>query len=228
MEQLKEQQEVMQLNKSNEIIKEIWRLSEKNIDEVKKTNRIYGSQYGMFASIPIICRVEECKYKDVCLIDKDKREKGIRCPMEISAILSRYVQWCSHFGIDIKTDILSKEDLVDATLIKDLVNVEIQMMRAENKIAISGDFITETLVDIDRKCKPYFGDTVSPETNFLMVLQDKKIKILNQLNATRKDKAKDMKSSPSEEAIKIFQQIKELEREKNTITISDINFEEDK
>ncbi len=226
MEQLKEQKKVMQLNKSNEIIKDIWKLSENNVGEIKKTNRIYNNQYGMFASIPIICKGEDCKYKDVCLIEDSKREKGSRCAMEISAILSRYVQWCSHFGIDIKNDVLAKEDLVDATLIRDLVNVEIQMMRAENKIAITGDFITKTLLDIDKKCKPYFGDTVSPETNFLMMLQDKKIKILNQLNATRKDKAKEMKSSPSEDAIKIFQQIKELEREKNTITISDMNFDE--
>ena len=50
---------------------------------------------------------------------------------------------------------------------------------------------------------------------FLITLQNRKDKILNQLNATRKDKAADKrKESASDEAIKLFQQVKELEAAK--------------
>ena len=60
-----------------------------------------------------------------------------------------------------------------------------------------------------------------------MILQDKKIKILNQLNATRKDKAADKrKESASDTAIKIFQQVKELERTQQIINITDMEFNE--
>ena len=69
--------------------------------------------------------------------------------------------------------------------------------------------------------------SVSPEAEFLMSLQDKKIKILNQLNATRKDKAADKrKESASDEAIRIFQQVKELEKQQQIINVSDIEFDE--
>jgi hypothetical protein len=123
---------------------------------------------------------------------------------------------------------IDSKDLVDATLIKDLVNIEIQILRAENKIALNGDFMADTLLDIDKKCQPYFGKIVSAETEFLMTLQDKKIKILNQLNATRKDKAADKrKESASDTAIKIFQQVKELEKAQKIINISDMEFTED-
>ena len=87
--------------------------------------------------------------------------------------------------------------------------------------------MSDTLLDIDKKCQPYYGKVISPEVEFLMSLQDKKIKILNQLNATRKDKAADKrKESGSDTAVKIFQQIKELEKARQIVNITDVEFDE--
>ena len=63
-----------------------------------------------------------------------------------------------------------------------------------------------------------------------MTLQDKKMKILNQLNATRKDKAADKrKETASDEAVRIFQQIQELQRAQNhsAFDITEITFDDD-
>lgn len=198
------------------------------IFEISNMSKIYSSKHGLFASVPIVCRADDCVYKDVCMVTPAQRKLGQRCPMEIAAILSRYEQWCAHFDIDTSNDVIAAEDLVDATLIKDLVNIEVQILRAENKIALNGDFMADTLLDIDKKCQPYFGKIISPEAEYLMTLQDKKIKILNQLNATRKDKAADKRrESASDEAIKLFQQVKELEAAKRmTSSISDISFDD--
>lgn len=216
-------------NKSGtDVTTAMWGIDPAVIKEISNMNRVYASKHGMFASVPIICRGSDCAYKDVCMVSQSQRIVGHRCPMEISAILSRYEQWCNHFEIDTVQDMIDSKDLVDATLIKDLVNIEIQILRAENKIALNGDFMADTLLDIDKKCQPYFGKIVSAETEFLMTLQDKKIKILNQLNATRKDKAADKrKESASDTAIKIFQQVKELEKAQKIINISDMEFTED-
>jgi hypothetical protein len=87
--------------------------------------------------------------------------------------------------------------------------------------------MSDTLLDIDKKCQPYYGKIVAPEVEFLMSLQDKKIKILNQLNATRKDKAADKrKESGSDAAVKIFQQIKELEKSRQIVNITDVEFDD--
>ena len=212
---------------SEQIIGAMWGLNASLIKEISNMNRIYASKHGMFASVPIICKDQDCAYKDVCMVSKNQRVVGHRCPMEISAILSRYEQWCQHFNIDTTQDTIDPNDLVDATLIKDLVNIEVQMLRAENKIALNGDFMSDTLLDIDRKCNPYYGKIVSPEIEYLMTLQDKKIKILNQLNATRKDKASEKKTSASDAAIRIFQQVQQMEREKHFVNVSDIEFSED-
>lgn len=206
----------------------MWGVNAAVIQEMANVNKIYASKHGMFSGVPIVCKGPNCAYKDVCMISPAQRAVGKRCPMEIAAILSRYEQWCAHFGIDTQNDMLDPKDLVDATLIKDLINIEIQMLRAENKVALNGDFMADTLLDIDKKCQPYFGKVVAPEVEFIMTLQDKKIKILNQLNSTRKDKAADKrKDNASEEAIKIFQQLKELQNVKKLTNISDLEFDDD-
>lgn len=211
-----------------EITTTMWGVDPAVIKEIGNMNRVYTSKHGMFASVPIICKGPDCAYKDVCMVSPGQRTVGHRCPMEIAAILSRYEQWCMHFEINTVQDAIDSKDLVDATLIKDLVNIEVQMLRAENKIALNGDIMADTLLDIDKKCQPYFGKIVSAETEFLMTLQDRKIKILNQLNATRKDKAADKrKESASDTAIKIFQQVKELEKAQQIANISDIDFDDE-
>lgn len=211
-----------------EVTTAMWGIQPAIIQEISNLNRVYGSKHGMFSSIPILCRGADCAYKDTCMISPQQRTVGQRCPMEIAAILTRYEQWCAHFDIDTSQDTVAPHDLVDATLIKDLVNIEVQMIRAENKIALNGDFMSDTLLDIDKKCNPYYGKVVSAETEFLMTLQDKKVKILNQLNATRKDKASDKsKSNASDAAIRIFQQVQQMERSKKTISITEIQFNDD-
>ena len=127
-----------------EITTAMWGISPAVIKEIGNMNRVYSSKHGMFASVPIICKGPDCAYKDVCMVSQAQRIVGQRCPMEIAAILSRYEQWCMHFEIDTSNDVINPKDLVDATLIKDLVNIEVQILRAENKIALNGDFMSDT------------------------------------------------------------------------------------
>lgn len=212
----------------NAAMSSMWNLNNAIIQEINNVNKIYASKHGMFASVPIICKAQDCVFKDTCIINPSLRIYGQRCPAEISAIITRYSYWCAHFDIDITEDVIEDKNLVDASLIRDLINIEVQMMRAENKVAMSGDFMAKVLLDIDKKCKPYWGEDISPESNFLLSLQDKKIKILNQLNSTRKDKAADKNhaSNPSEAAIKIFQEMQNAIKEKNIIDIDEMEFSE--
>ena len=212
-----------------ELLAAMWGLTPTKTKQVSNISKVYFTKHGMFASIPILCRGVDCAYKDVCMVDPSERTVGSRCPMEIAALITRFNQWCQHFNINIDGETIESKDLVDATLIKDLVNIEIQILRAENKIALSGDFMGETLIEVDKKCNTYYGTVITPESEFLMTLQDKKMKILNQLNATRKDKAADKrKETASDEAVRIFQQMQELQREQNKAKydIMDVDFDE--
>lgn len=177
-------------------------------DVAERASRKISYVHGMFASVPIICKDMTCPYKNVCSVDPKDRIVGGRCPMEAGAIVERFNSWCRHFDIDISDGKIKDEDLADTTLIKDLVEIEVQIIRAENRIAMRGDFIAKTLADIDKKCRPYYQDAVTPEAEYKLTLMDKRYKILQLLNATRKDKANKLElDNPSTKAINVLEKI---------------------
>lgn len=214
-------------NASDTILQTMWGLNASTMNEVVNIGKVYTSKHGLFASIPIICRGTACPYKDTCMVKKSERKVGQRCPMEIAAIMSRFTQYCQHFEIDIDLPTVAPEDLVDVSLIKDLVTIEVAMMRAENKIAMNGDFMASTLLDIDKKCNPYFGQVVSPEQEHLILLQEKKQKVMNQLNATRKDHAKQNQVTATTDSLRICKEIKEKIDQGMQVSISDMSFDEE-
>ena len=189
--------------------KTVWNLSDEALIKAQVSSDRFKLKHGMFAGIPLICKKDKCPYKNVCTIPENHRVEGERCPIEIGAIISRFDAWCAHFEIKSEGDYIRDEDLVDATLIRDLVDNEIQILRAENRIAMNADFIARTISTIDNKGKAYYEDTVSPEAEFKLQLLDKRYKILQLLNSTRKDKAKENKLelNPSQKAIDIFTNI---------------------
>lgn len=178
-------------------IQKIWNVPGASIAHIVDASSKFKLKHGMFASVPIICRADQCPYFEVCTIDPVFRIPGTRCAMEIGAIMSRYEMWCDHFDINLEGSTISKEDMTDASLVRDLVDNEIQMLRAENKIALSGDFIGQTLKEVDHKGKAYYEDAVTPAAEFKMALQDKRYKIMQLLNSTRKDKASQLSRNES-------------------------------
>ena len=188
---------------------DLWNLP-KDVD-LKKYSKMYKTKHGMFAGVPIICKDIRCPYVEVCIVEPDNRVVGTRCQMEAAAVIARFEMWCNHFDIDIKQEEVKKEDLVDVSLVRDLVENEIQMLRAENRIAINSDIVGETIVEIDKKCNVYKENTILPEANYKLQLQEKRYKILNLLNSTRKDKINQIKNQdPSSKALSILNKVEQL------------------
>ena len=66
----------------------------------------------------------------------------------------------------------------------------------------------QTLQSVDQRGNAYYEDAITPEAQYKLQLQDKRYKLLNLLNSTRKDKANEHKQmTPSEEALSIFKKI---------------------
>lgn len=189
--------------------KEVWGLSDAALVRAEVSSNKFKLKHGMFAGIPLVCKKEKCPYEVVCTLPDNHRITGDRCPIEIGAIMTRFEAWCSHFGIASDGDYIKDEDLVDATLIRDLVDNEIQILRAENRLAMNADFIAKTITTVDSKGRAYYEDAITPEAEFKLQLLDKRYKILQLLNSTRKDKSKDSKYelNPSQQAMNIFRDI---------------------
>lgn len=201
---------------------QIWGLSPQTVAVAKNMSQLYKIKHGMFAGVPIICKGHLCPYAHSCRVEEDYRIVGDRCPQEIGAIMARYDYWCKHFKVKTSGEV-DPADAVDLSLIRDLVENEIQTLRAENKIAISGDFVARVIGTVDQKGNAYYEDALSPESQYKLQLQDRRYKILNLLNSTRKDKAGSLKpTSPSMNALSVISKLREM------VDLTDVDFSEER
>lgn len=205
----KSETEAIRISKDTSNIQNLWNMPASSLQASIDASQIYKTKHGMFAGVPILCKNKLCPYVKVCIIPEGFRIVDGRCAMEAGAVMARFDSWCKHFSIDLTGQFINDEDLVDASLIRDLVDNEIQTLRAENRIAINADFIGDIISQVDIKGNVYYEEAVTPAAEYKLLLQDKRYKILNLLNSTRKDKAKIIsnENSPSQQAATIFKKI---------------------
>lgn len=160
-----------------------WKLSEKGLRAISVANEMQKTTHALYASIPLLCQAESCPYAKVCpLVDADLAPYGERCPMEIAMILKKYEEYSAEFGIE-------EKNAVDVSLIKDLIDYDIQLFRAENKIAITGDFVEDVVIAVDKMGNEISNPQLSQATLYKDKIVAKRFKILELMNSTRKDKA---------------------------------------
>lgn len=191
-----------------------WKISERGMEAISAAVSMARTKHGLYASIPLLCKAEECPYAEVCpLISMDLAPKGERCPLEISRILKKYDDYTNELGID-----REEGNVIDLTLVKDLIDLDIQIIRADNKMAIDGDFIQEIVVGISEAT----GEAItSPAIHKAIEYKEKLLKkrhdVLQLLHSTRKDKAGDKLTvaiDPSTYAAQLMQQAGEMRKRK--------------
>lgn len=180
-----------------------WKVSEKGKEAIRLALAMTATKHGLYASIPMLCKGANCHYARVCpLVEMDKAPEGERCPLEIGIILTKYEQYKQEFDID-------ENNIVDMGLVKDLIDCDIQIFRAENKIAVDGDFIEEVAMTVTDSGDVITQPQLSKATEYKDRILNKKFKILELMHATRKDKAADKmvsKLDPSNYAAQLMAQ----------------------
>lgn len=181
-----------------------WKVSKEGQEAIRIAVGMQKTKHGLYASIPMLCKAEECPYATVCpLVDMGKAPKGERCPLEIAMILSKYEKYSDEFNID-------ESNVVDMGLVKDLIDYDIQAFRAENKIAVQGDFVEDVVVTVTEGGEVITNPQLSKATEYKDKIMNKRFKILELMNSTRKDKAGDKLSislDPSSYASQLMSQI---------------------
>jgi hypothetical protein len=164
------------------------------------------------SSVPIICRGDQCPYLETCYLDSQVRNQaaaqGGRCPIEIAALLQRFDQYCQFFGT-------TEEDVVDMGLIRELVDVEIQTLRCDNKIATEADFIEMTIAGISNQGVPYTRPELKVGNQYKEKLRGEKHRIYKLLDSTREDRAKrnGKLADPSMMAVTLIEKMRQLEKD---------------
>lgn len=132
-----------------------------------------------------MCKGQECPYASVCpLLDDGHDPSGTRCPLEIGLILKQYDVYKAEFNLD-------EDNIVDMGLVKDLVDCDVQLFRADNRIALMGDFIEEVTISVTENGQEIKAPQISKAAEFKDKIQNKKHKVLQLMHSTRSDKAGD-------------------------------------
>lgn len=200
----------------------MWKQNTQGLENVRKARQTLALKHGMFASVPIICKGQSCPYFQTCWIPEADLQVGERCPIEIGAILERFDRYCDELGVN------PQDEIVDAGLVKEVVDIEIMMVRADGLLAKDGNLIEEVVAGVSPKGQEYYKPEIHLAVELKERLRKEKTRILNQLNATRKDKKGegDIANDPSSVAARIIAKVKNLEKKGTIIDVSPENVQE--
>jgi hypothetical protein len=192
-----------------------WAPNKASMDAINTMNVALKSsgKHGLASGIPIICKVEQCPYYETCPVKVLGAEmdglRGQRCPVEISKIMNKFEEYTSEFGID-----MEYADPIITSLIKELIDYDIQIERADAVMASDGHFLADVIVGVDANGRPIKNKEVSKPVDYKERAVKKRHEILNLLNSTPKDKAgKNLTVTfdPSSYASKLLQRAKDLQ-----------------
>lgn len=151
--------------------------------EVAELTRPSRTKTAMFSSIPMTCLANACPQAKICpLLAKGLAPKGKPCPLELALVQEFMFSLMEELNVD-------PENLNEVSMIRDLVDQEVQYMRASKKLSLE-DFIQEDVVGISDSGEPIFKKSMHVAVD----LQDRILKrrkdLRNQLMATREQKFK--------------------------------------
>jgi hypothetical protein len=198
----------------------LWNASDELKEAINVARRLRNTKHGLYASVPIICKGDECPYKENCYFwlngDAPVSEK---CPIEIAAIEDLFERYCKDLNINPE----DMKQTVDALMVKELVDIDVALLRCDSKMAINADFIIENVVSVTDSGNAVYRQELHPMLEYKERLRASKYKTLQLLNSTRKDKEGSkihIELDPSEKAA-------EMMRLKRDLEIIDVEAEED-
>lgn len=137
----------------------------------------------MYAQIPMNCTGPKCVYASVCpLVKSDNAPIGSKCPIEAGIVVEFTNGYIQQFGV-------SEDDMVELSMIRDLVDLEVQYMRSV-KILAQEHFIVENPVGVDHEGNVVVSKDLHKAIDYEDKIMKRKHKILDAFNATREAKRK--------------------------------------
>jgi len=138
---------------------------------------------GMVTSIPMICRGDKCVFKDNCKLFQDNAHPlNFPCPYEMGMVKVLMSEYVDKLEVDIN-------DIVEYSQIRDLVNLEVQDMRAAKYLS-KESFIQDNIVGISGDGEPIFRKELHLAFELSEKTAKRKAQLLKQLAATREAKIK--------------------------------------
>lgn len=135
----------------------IWGHSKKGLLAVKANMQMLSLKTGIYSRVPIFCKGEECPYAPSCITYAEgMAPEGQACPAEVAMITQKLAAYTEEFGLD-------KEgaSITDASLVEEIILMEISMKRCEALMAQEGNPIQNMVIGISDSGEPVYQPQVS-------------------------------------------------------------------
>lgn len=160
---------------------EAW--TETDRSKANEAVRASRTKTNMYSSIPMKCMGSKCYMADTCpLIKINKAPVGMPCPIEMKMVIEIGQAYSREMNVD-------EESMVETSIVRDLVDQEIQQIR-KSKVLAKEDFIIENPVGIDSNGDVILKKELHQAVEYEDRLHKRKRELLKQMAATRAEKAK--------------------------------------
>lgn len=161
-----------------------WGHSKKGEIAVKANMQMMATKTGIYARVPIYCKGEDCPYSKSCItFAEGLAPEGQACPTEVALITQKLAAYTKEFGLD-KPD----ASLVDASLVEEIILMEISMKRCEALMSQEGNPIQNMVVGMSEAGEAIYQPQVSKAVEAYERFSKKRNADYDLLMATRKSK----------------------------------------
>lgn len=165
----------------NEELPDYWDSKTKN--KVAKLTNKSNTKKALLTAIPMQCRGPKCVFASTCPLQQEGIAPiGFKCPIELGLVAHLMSDFVEELNVDV-------ENSIELTQIRDMVNQEVQMLRA-NKLLAQEDFIQENVVGVDSDGDPIFKKELHLAVELEDRLHKRRQTFFKQFLATREARSK--------------------------------------
>ena len=174
----------------------VWGHSETALEAKRAAMSMLATKHGLYAKITISWKADECHYRETCLILKyGIAPEGEICPMEAAQIETRYAGYDSDFNLD-------ESSFTDRNIVSEIINLDIQIERCKALMASEGVPVVDVIVGMDEGTgAPLYRPEVSKFQDAYERLLERRNKLYNLMEATRKDRKEDVQETQSIDSV---------------------------
>lgn len=188
-------------SKEREQIKSAFNLSDEDIKKIEESRKLFSTKFGIMSRIPLICQGPNCMFASSCMYKDDEAILGKKCPVEIGILSSFFDAYIESLGIDTM-------NISELSLVRDLVDIEIKLMRCQEAFSASGTFEQDVKQALEDGTEVVVEKRLAIHVKYAEMLKKEKAKILEMLVATREKKMELDRSYIKKDITTILSEIK--------------------
>lgn len=163
----------------------VWGYSKLGLTAKSAAMQMLSTKNGMYAKIPLYCKVESCPYSETCMMLKmGLAIEGEPCFVETSEIELRAASYAQDFELD-------DSSFTDRVIVSEIVNLDIMIERCKALMAKEGTPVVDVVISVSEDGEPIMGPQVSKAVEAYEKFSNRRDKLYQMMLATRKDKKVD-------------------------------------